>query len=192
MTRTGVALLLMLGVTVTVSVLSMTDVFVYTPDSARYLIWGQSLARFEGYVDKSGPETARYVVHAPLFSLFLVPALWVSSPIIAAKAVNIVFVILVLVLMFLFVRAEHGDASALAAIGFLFLNPLLILFSTQILSDLAFVAAILLIFILAGRMMNLPHHHSLPRILSYAVLLSCAVLLRELGIAILVAVGAAM
>ncbi|MFZ1978556.1 MAG: hypothetical protein WAV76_11430, partial [Bacteroidota bacterium] len=48
--------------------ISLNTMIVYNPDSARYLVWANSLAKFSGYMDASGPELSRYVVHAPLYS----------------------------------------------------------------------------------------------------------------------------
>jgi len=53
---------------------SLNTMVVYTPDSARYLIWANSLAKFSGFEDSSAPELSRYVVHGPLYSVMLAPS----------------------------------------------------------------------------------------------------------------------
>ena len=47
---------------------SLNDALLYTPDSARYLIWAASIADGDGYSDVTSPEPTRYVIHAPLYS----------------------------------------------------------------------------------------------------------------------------
>ncbi|MCK9410343.1 MAG: hypothetical protein M0R68_14545, partial [Bacteroidetes bacterium] len=52
---------------------AVTDNATYTPDSARYAIWAESIAEGNGFSDWTSPEPSRYVVHAPLYSVLLAP-----------------------------------------------------------------------------------------------------------------------
>src|SRR5260221_712085 len=54
--------------------LRLNDLSAYPPDSCRYLIWGNSLAHGAGFVDATQPVPDRFVVHAPLYALLIVPA----------------------------------------------------------------------------------------------------------------------
>jgi len=45
---------------------SLNTLFVYTPDSARYVAWANSLAQFNGFTDATEPEAVRYCIHSPL------------------------------------------------------------------------------------------------------------------------------
>ena len=73
----------------------INDLTLYTPDSIRYLIWGNSLAHGHGFVDDTQPDPDRYVVHAPLVSVLLVPveALFPRS-VEAAKVLIVLFGVL--------------------------------------------------------------------------------------------------
>ena len=57
--------------------LRINDLFLYTRDGARYLIWGNSIARGEGFSDDTQPAPLRYVVHAPLYPALI--ASWSCS-----------------------------------------------------------------------------------------------------------------
>ncbi|HCA80687.1 MAG TPA: hypothetical protein DEP53_13245, partial [Bacteroidetes bacterium] len=60
----------------------VNDCILYTPDSARYIIWAQSLASFDGFHDATSPESTRYVVHAPLYPILLAPLGWIFTHIV--------------------------------------------------------------------------------------------------------------
>ena len=53
--------------------LRLNDLSLYTPDSSRYLIWGNSLAHGHGYLDDTQPDADRVVIHAPLYALLIAP-----------------------------------------------------------------------------------------------------------------------
>lgn len=73
----NVPLLCIAGIFLVLAILNLNSLLLYTPDSARYLIWGNSLASFCGFLDATEVEVARYVVHAPLYSILIAPVLYI-------------------------------------------------------------------------------------------------------------------
>ncbi len=57
---------------------SLNQLLMYTPDCARYLAWSNALAQWKGFLDIAAAEPMRYVIHAPLYPLLLVPAAWIA------------------------------------------------------------------------------------------------------------------
>ena len=165
----------------------LNDAFIYIPDSARYLVWAESLSQFHGFTDTSGPDPIRYVVHAPFYALLLTPAAFLTAGGVAgAKILTMLFGVGLLLLVYLYLAERTGKVPAILGALFLALNPLQILYSTQILSDVPFAALFVAILILTDRVVMRPPridgHHIL-----LAILLSAAMLLREVGIALVIA-----
>jgi tetratricopeptide (TPR) repeat protein len=125
---------------------------VYTPDSARYLIWANSLANAEGFKDATTPEPTRYVVHAPLYPILLAPgAFFFPNSVVTAKVTTLLIGCLVIFFFYWWLKQKVGENYALAGSSFLVLNPLMVLYSTQILSDIPFAVCLILFFFLAEK-----------------------------------------
>ncbi len=168
--------------------LSLNEILVYTPDSARYLAWAKSLANFEGFQDLTTPLPVKYVVHAPLYSILLAPVAAIfpySVP--AAKMATNLLGIAVLVAIYWWVRKNFGTAWGVASSLLLALNPAMILYSTQVLSDVPFALTVILFFILAQNSLEGEAH---PARLSAALIavVVCGIFLRDVGLT-LVLVG---
>ena len=168
--------------------LLVNETMVYTPDSVHYLAWARSLASLQGFRIDLGSEPSRYVFNAPLYPLLLSPvaALWPWS-VLAAKAATLMCGGAVVLIVFFFFRNHLGKGTALVAAAMLALNPLLLLFSTQILSDVPFLFCIIGSFWLCERIME----QSAPctRDVVLLALVSCAaILLREVGFTVVAAV----
>ncbi|HEX9615403.1 MAG TPA: hypothetical protein VGA55_07835 [Bacteroidota bacterium] len=173
------------GAFLLLSLLALNDVLVYTPDSARYLVWAESLARFRGFEDLSIPEPFHYVVHAPLYSLLLAPmALLAPKSVLLAKVLTALFGVGLLATFYAWLAGLTSRGVALAGTLVLAFHPLTILFSNQILSDIPFAASVVLLFILADRLYAAPQGDSR---LTWAIplTLTAAVFLREVGITLL-------
>ncbi|MBI3586188.1 MAG: glycosyltransferase family 39 protein [Ignavibacteriales bacterium] len=133
----------------------MNDMFMYTPDSSRYLIWAKSLAHVEGYKDTSVLEPAHYVVHAPFYSLMLAPIAGLfPNSVIAAKYFTLFLGGCMLMLFGVWASQRVGDTAAMVGMLFLAVHPLVLMFSTQILSDVAFGVCLILFFYLAERLVE--------------------------------------
>jgi tetratricopeptide (TPR) repeat protein/4-amino-4-deoxy-L-arabinose transferase-like glycosyltransferase len=165
----------------------LTDLCIYTPDSARYLVWANSLAKFEGFMDRTLPEPEKYVVHAPLYSVFLAPTQALSAnDVVAAKWVTLLFGALAVFLTWFWASKRIGKAPALLAALLLLVNPLFLQFTTEVLSDVPFIVCLLLFFLLSDRVAK-GKETSVPFLLGFGMCIAAGVLLREVGAALLVA-----
>jgi len=180
-------LVAVLALFLAVSFTALNDVFVYIPDSARYLVWAESLSHFQGLTDASGPDPISYVIHAPLYSFLLVPASFLGG-VVAAKILTILFGLALLILIYFYLYESAGTTQAAIGIAFLALNPLQILYSTQVLSDVPFALFFVLILIMIDRVV-LRSLRLNGLLIGLAVLMSAAMLLREVGIALVLACG---
>lgn len=169
-----------------VGILSLNNAMLYTPDGPRYLIWAKSLAAFEGFKDTSNPEPLRYVIHAPLYSLILAPLAWFfSNIIIPAKVLTIGFGVALIVSFYVWVAKRTSVVAALIGAFFLAINPLTVLLSGHVVSDIPFTVCVLLFFLLAEKMVDVPQEEKWAWL--FVVVLTVGVLLREIGLTLLLA-----
>lgn len=118
--------------------------FILNPDSARYLIWAQSLSRFEGFKDITAPYPEYYVSHAPLYSILLSPVIALfPNDILAAKWATILAGAFLIGLFFKWVSRYTDLWIGFIATCILLTHPLLLLYGTQILSDIPFALLVL-------------------------------------------------
>ena len=179
-----VRLWLLVAAFVVVGILSLNDTMLYTPDCPRYLIWAKSLAAFDGFKDTSNPDPSQYVVHAPLYPLILAPIAWFfSNIIIPAKMVTILFGALMIVLFYFWAARRSGNSWALVGASFLALNPLTLLFSTHVLSDIPFTVFIILFFVVAEKMIDAPSEEKWGWM--FVLVLTLGIFLREVGLTLL-------
>lgn len=129
----------------------LNDLSLYT-DSTRYVIWGTSLSQGKGFIDDTMPEPERYVVNAPLYSVVLAPAMLVAPlSIVAAKTWTLLWGVLALVLFYRWLVVSVGKTAAIFCTAFLALNPLMIVISTEALSEAPFLAIMALALLLFER-----------------------------------------
>jgi 4-amino-4-deoxy-L-arabinose transferase-like glycosyltransferase/tetratricopeptide (TPR) repeat protein len=167
-----------------IGAVSINDTMLYTPDSPRYLIWAKSLASFEGYKDISTPDPSRYVVHAPLYPLVLAPLAWFFSNILLpAKVVTTLFGVGLIVLFYVWTARRTSQSAGLIGAFFLAVNPLTILFSNHVLSDIPFTAFVVLFFMLAEQMSDRPDEEKWAWF--FVVVLTMGIFLREVGLTLL-------
>ena len=166
-------------------VCALNEISLYTPDSTRYLVWANSLASFSGYRDVTTPEPIRYVVHAPLYSLFLVPAAMLfPGSIIAAKLFTLSIGAGLLLLFYLWSARSVGKWFGLFGALLLACNPLFFLYSGEVLSDVPFVASAVLSWMLIDRVDGDKRFRPAAAG-ALALAVASALLLREIGIAVL-------
>lgn len=167
-----------------VGILSLNDTMLYTPDSPRYLIWAKSLAGLEGFKDATGPDVVRYVIHAPFYPLLLAPLGWFFQNIIVpAKIVTILFGVALIVLFFLWTAKRTNRTAALIGAFFLAINPVVIVLSSHVLSDVPFTFVVVLLFLLAEKISEAPGEEKWAWM--FVVLLTAGILLREIGLTLL-------
>ena len=168
----------------------INDLNIYTPDSARYLVWAKSLARLDGFIDRTLPEAERYVIHAPVYPILLAPALMVfGGGILTAKAVTLLVGLLAIVGFFFWLKPTVG--GRLASVGAFLLagNALFFLFSSEVLSDVPFALCIICFFILLERFES-PAGVTTGVFLTFIGTLTVGILLREVGFSLVVAAAA--
>src|SRR6059036_2430665 len=112
--RRSVAVALVCLIFVVLGLLRLNEASSYTPDSTRYLIWGNSLAHGQGIVDNTGPMPDRFVVHMPLYAFILAPLeVFIPLSFIAAKVWTLMWGACALLLFFIWVRKHYGFMAAL-------------------------------------------------------------------------------
>lgn len=169
------------------ALLTLNDVLIYTPDSARYLVWANSLAQFRGFEDLSIPEPFHYVVHAPLYPVLLAPAaLLFPSSIIAAKILTAGLGVGLLLLFHLWMRRLYDPPVPIVATALLSVHPLMLLFSHQVLSEIPFGLAVIGALFLTDRIVEGEGKTQRDEVLLVLVL-SAAALLREIGTTLVLA-----
>ncbi|MBI3786782.1 MAG: glycosyltransferase family 39 protein, partial [Ignavibacteriales bacterium] len=181
----NIRFLLIAGLFLLIGSLCLNDMFIYTPDSARYLIWAKSLAHFEGYKDTSVLEPARYVVHAPLYSLLLAPVAGLfPNSVIAAKYFTLLLGGLMLMLFGVWAAKRVGTTAAIVGMIFLAIHPLVLMLSTQILSDAAFGVCLILFFYLAECLVE-NKKNSQPLFWLFLCVVIAGIFLREVGLTLM-------
>ena len=166
-------------------VLGLNEKLMYSPDCARYLFWAKSLASFEGFVDNSGPEPLRYVIHAPFYPIMLAPLAWVfTNLVIPAKGLTLLCGVALLILFFLWTSKAIGKGGAFIGTLFLALNSLTIIFSGQVLSDIPFAACTVIAFLLVAKMSEHPDDDHWAW--GLAAVLTVGIFLREIGLSLLI------
>jgi tetratricopeptide (TPR) repeat protein len=175
----AIALFVLLGVART------NDLSLYT-DSTRYLIWGNSVAHAKGFVDDTQPVPEHYIVNAPFYAVFLAPVLLVfPMSLMAAKIWTLLWGAFGLMLLYRWLLRFADSSIALAAVLFLAVNPLMLVISTEVLTEAAFIALVLSSFLLAERIES-GEASTKHRIVLVAIL-SVIMLLREIGISLVAA-----
>ncbi|MFI5252206.1 MAG: hypothetical protein ACHQQQ_07215 [Bacteroidota bacterium] len=168
-----------------VGVLVVNDLSIYTPDSARYLIWANSLASFDGYKDGTLPEPQRYVIHAPLYSILLAPVeRFFAYDVRAAKYFTLALGLIVLIALYRWISLKSGPLIGLLGSFLLVCNPLFLIYSTEILSEIPFAISLIAFFILFE---SYEPDLSIQPAWLFGIILAVTtgVLLRELGVALL-------
>jgi 4-amino-4-deoxy-L-arabinose transferase-like glycosyltransferase len=180
--RTHLVFIIICCIFLVVGFETLNDYLLYNPDSARYIAWANSLAHGKGFLDQTTPEPSRYVMHAPLYSLFLTPvAFFFQTNESAHKAATILLGCSLIVLMYSIVYKESGKIPATIAALLLAVNPLMIIISSQVLSDVLFGVLLLISFWLLERILRSNTPDSRADYL-LAVVVTAAVLSREIGI----------
>lgn len=166
---------------------SLNTMVVYTPDSARYLIWANSLAKFSGFEDSSAPELSRYVVHGPLYSVMLAPSQMIfPNSIEAGKIATLLFGVLAVLVLFVWLKEKTSGWYALLGCALFATNPMTFIYSTQILSEIPFIVCFLLFFIAGEKIIQEPDGN-IKTAGTFIVTILLCVLTREIGIALLFA-----
>ncbi len=167
---------------------SLHTLLLYTPDSADYLGWAQSLSKFQGFRLPFDVEPGLYVPNAPFYALLLTPLAWLFPlNVIAAKTLSLALGIVLLGLFARYTSGHTSKALALLACFFVAVHPLFLLYATQVLSEVPFMAAVFLCLLLADRLLA-AERQKWTDVAGFGLLLGLVILLRELGITLVAAI----
>lgn len=179
--RTSVALSALLVLFLTAGFLRLNDRLILT-DSSRYLIWGNSLATGNGFLDDTRPIPSRFVMNAPLYAVLLVPVeLFFPLSVTAAKIWTLFWAGGALLLLFVWLRPHTGTPVSLIVTAFFAFNPLFLVTSTEILSEAPFLCFSIAMLLMTERFLKQDHAATPPILL--AILIAVLPLLREVGLA---------
>lgn len=163
--------------------LRLNDISLYT-DSTRYIIWGTSFAHAKGLVDETQPDPERYVVNAPFFAILLSPALlFFPYSLLAGKVWTLLWGVGFIAAFYgLLLRFFNKTTATVCILPFVF-NPLVVLLSTEVMSETAFLTFVALGFLTLERLESGGHSEKRDLLVLLAVT-SLIVLLREVSIAL--------
>ncbi|MBI3189654.1 MAG: glycosyltransferase family 39 protein [Ignavibacteriales bacterium] len=164
--------------------LRISDRSLLTPDSSQYLLWGNSLAHFQGFVDNTTPEPDKFVNHGPLYPVLIAPVELVfplSVP--AVKVWTIIWGIAAIMLFYFLLFRFFSKTTAFIATTLFTFNPLLLLYSTEVLSDVPFIVAILATFVIYFKLQEQSDKKHLYFVMLIVSIIS-ATLLREIGVSL--------
>lgn len=166
---------------VAATLFSLNQFFLYTPDSARYVAWANSLSQFNGFTDNTAPEAKRYMVHSPLYSLLLAPIAYVfPGDIIMLKVMNIMLSAVTAIFLFVLLQKKNDAVTPLLIVALFIVHPMVHILSTQILTEVLFgCGLIVLLYSLQNELQDNPSRMNF--ILMLFSLLVC-VFSREVGV----------
>ncbi|MBI3194882.1 MAG: glycosyltransferase family 39 protein [Ignavibacteriae bacterium] len=186
--REHVGLLVLCTLFFVLGLLRISDRSLLTPDSCQYLLWGNSLAHLQGFVDNTTPEPDKFVNHGPLYSILIAPIELIfplSVP--AVKVWTLFFGISAIILFyFLLLRFFNRTIATVASVFFAF-NPILLLYSTEVLSDVPFVVATLASCIFFFKQQEETEKQNLFYVLLIIGIIAATVL-REIGLSLVAVV----
>ncbi len=129
--------------------LRLNDLTLYTPDSARYVIWGNSLASGNGFLDDTQPEAHSFVFHAPLYPVLIAPVeLFFPLAVEPVKIVTLLWGAGALWLLYLWLFRLLGRGAALAGTAMMAFHPLFLVYATEPLSEVPFIGFVLVVLTL--------------------------------------------
>ena len=167
----------------TLGALRLNDLSLYT-DSTRYVIWGTSFAHAIGFVDETQPDPEYYVVNAPLYSVLIAPALFFFPfSLLAAKVWTLFWGIGFILAFYAMLRYFFGKTAATLGLLPIVFHPLLLLLSTEVLSEAAFLTFVSVGFLALERLEREAETDKRDLIIVLLVT-SFIVLLREVAIAL--------
>jgi tetratricopeptide (TPR) repeat protein len=152
------------------------------PDIPDYLFTSRALATLDGYREIDFPEEPPHSFRPPGLALLLAPLSLVSPyDVVAAKAAVLATAVLALILLWLLARRACGPAGALSVTALMAASPYTLLFATEAMSELPFLACMLAILLLLDRETERP--------IALTLLLAFLPFIRTIGIVWIGAIG---
>ena len=168
-------------------IMRLNDISLYSPDSTWYVILGNSIAHGKGFLDDTKPYPDRNVLNAPLYPVLISPVeLFFPRSLVAAKVWTLCWGCAALVIFYAWLARRLGKTVALAGSILFGCNAAMFVYSSEALSEAAFVMFLLLILYLFDRAED-PSINAAQRRAETALLLllvGLTPLLREVGAAI--------
>ncbi|HZY10628.1 MAG TPA: hypothetical protein VFF29_05690 [Bacteroidota bacterium] len=180
-------LFLLCSLFLSLGILRLNDLSLYTPDSSRYVIFGNSLAHGKGFVDDSQPVPQRFSINPPLYPLLLAPIeFFFPMSLIAVKIWTLIFGLTALVLFYRWILLSFGRTTAILSTVMLALNPLMLIYSSEALSEAPFIMLLVALFLYLEKYF-VSSDHRRKVIIIFLTVISLLPLLREVGVAAVVA-----
>jgi tetratricopeptide (TPR) repeat protein len=177
----AIAIPLALLLFVAVGVGRLDQVCGLEPDCADYVLMARTLATTGEYRAAYDPTGVPFAWRPPGLPLLLIPAARLRPyDVAAAKAVVLACGAILLGLFWCSARRSAGPAGALAAFALMATSPYTLLWSTEVLSEVPFVASLLAIILLVG---GRGANESRARWIGVSALLGLLPLLRAVGLA---------
>jgi tetratricopeptide (TPR) repeat protein/4-amino-4-deoxy-L-arabinose transferase-like glycosyltransferase len=182
--KSHLGIILLVVVFVVLGVLRLNDLSFYTPDSCRYLVWGNSLAHGKGFVDDTQPVPERFVINAPLYAVLISPVeVLFPLSVVAVKVWTLLMAAMAILLFYRWLCRIFGRNEALFGSIIFAFNPVILFLSTEVLSEAPFLGAIMFSMLLVE--WGEGTGYSGKKYFIFLLLCgSCSLLLRETGAAI--------
>ncbi|MBI3006261.1 MAG: hypothetical protein HYY49_12725 [Ignavibacteriales bacterium] len=162
----------------------LNNIVIYTPDSARYVVWASSIANFQGFYDDTVADPTRQVLHGPMYPVLLVPAaLLFPHSVVASKVITVLIGGFTIVVFSLWLKGKTHPVFLAFSCAALAINPLMLVYSTQVLSDVPFLACVIALFVLlekSGARITSGH------IVGILASVTIGYFLREVGLALII------
>jgi tetratricopeptide (TPR) repeat protein len=152
------------------------------PDVPDYLFTSRALASFEGYREIDFPGEPLHAFRPPGLALLLAPISLISPyNVVAAKVAVLATAVVALFLLWLCARRVCGPLGALYVVALMAASPYTLLFASEAMSELPFLACMLAILLLLDRETKRP--------VALTLLLAFLPFIRTIGIVWIGAIG---
>lgn len=133
-----ILLALIVGLFLFLTLTRLNPTLLYTPDASSYIILSNTFFSHTFYHDYSMPENPVHILYPPMYPLMLLPAtFFFGESILAAKAVSVIWAVLMLLGLYFLLKKSFGEKWALLGIFLASLSPIVIIFSTEVMAEIS-------------------------------------------------------
>src|SRR5579862_6728880 len=120
--------------------LRLNHISLYSPDSAWYVVLGNSIAHGKGFLDDTKPYPDRNVLNAPLYSVLIAPVEVVfPRSLLAVKIWTLLWGCGAIAALYVWLARLLGRGAGMAGAILLAANPFMLIFSSEVLSEAPFI-----------------------------------------------------